>query len=117
MKMVICFDTEDRQGMENSIAMMDHLAKEYMHRRIETTDSISFSKIEFIKMMRTYAANIADEMGLTDPSLLTEGQTTREKEDWEGLRFNKEFADKVFAAKRGNKRLGSSEAPMSLIRK
>ena len=116
MKMVICFDTEDEKGMENSIAMMDHLAKQYMNRSIVSTSEVRFGKIEFIKMMRVYAATIADELGLTDPSLLQEGQSTREKEDWEGLRFNKEFADKVFAAKRGNRRLGSNEAPMSLLR-
>jgi len=116
MKMVICFDTEDKKGMENSIKMMDHLASEYMKKRIVDTSSVSFTKIEFIKMMRVYAASIAEELGLTDPSLLQEGQLTREKEDWEGLRFNKLFADKVWAAKEGNKRLGDVDAPMSLIK-
>ena len=34
MKMVIVFDTEDRQGMANTIKMVDQLAAEYMGHRL-----------------------------------------------------------------------------------
>ena len=116
MKMVICFDTEDEKGMENSIKMMDHLAKEYMNRRIVAHSEASFGKIEFVKMLRIFATKIAEEMGLDDPALLKEGQSYRTKETWEGLRFAKEFSDKVYAAKSGNRRLGSPAAPTSLLK-
>ena len=105
MKMVICFDTEDPKGMENTIKMVDHLAKEYANRRIAGYSEASFGKIEFIKVVRAFASRIAEAQGLT-AGLLEEGQRGyREKEDWEGLRFAKQFADRVFEAKNSGRRI------------
>lgn len=116
MKMVICFDTEDEKGMQNSIKMMDHLAKEYMGRRVMTTSTVNFGKIEFIKVLRVFAANIAAEGGLTNEEVENNPNNIRQKEDWEGLRFSKLFADKVFSAKSGGLRIGDSNAPISLLK-
>ena len=105
MKMVICFDTEDEKGMENSIKMMDHIAKEYMNRNVASSNEVRFGKIEFIKVLRIFAGNIAKEQGLIK----------EEKEDWEGLRFAKEFADKVYKVKEGGKRVGQVGAESRLL--
>ena len=121
MKILICFDTEDEKGMENSIKMMDHLAKDYMNRRIVAEGLKPFGKIEFIKVLRIFASQIAEE--LQQPTL-TEGHASgiresqqRERYDWEGLKTAKVFADKVFGAKEGGKRIGGAGCPTSLLRK
>jgi hypothetical protein len=111
MKMVICFDTEDPKGMENTIKTIDHLAKEYVNRRVSGHDKVSFGKIEFIKAVRQFASEIARAQGLdkdaASPLCESEDKDTgmyyRQKEDWEGLRFAKLFADRVFEAKRDGK--------------
>ena len=105
MKMVICFDTEDEKGMENSIKMMDHLAKEYMNRRAVSNSEVAFGKIEFIKVLRMFASDIAEQLNEEGEEALNEGATTRQREEWEGLRFAKQFADKVYEAKSGGKRI------------
>lgn len=110
MKMVICFDTEDPKGMENTIKTIDHLALEYTNRRVSGYDKISFGKIEFIKAVRQFAAEVAQAQGLND-SLLCENNegkdAYRQKEDWEGLRFAKVFADRMFEVKRRGKEFRS----------
>ena len=106
MKMVVCFDTEDDKGMNNAIKMIDHLAKEYKGRRVRNHDEVHFGKIEFIKMVRLFATEVAKEQGLESPGLL-EGRH-REKETWEGLRFAKLFADKIFDEKRMGRKIGHS---------
>lgn len=117
MKMVICFDTEDEKGMENSIKMMDHLAREYMNRRIAAHGSeAKFGKIEFIKVLRIFAENIAKEQGLVRESVEKDPNQYRRKETWESLKFAKEFADKVYKAKDGGKRIGQAGAPASLLK-
>ena len=106
MKMVICFDTEDNKGMENAIKMVDHLAMEYKNRRIRNQGDAYFGKIEFIKMLRIFAGEIAKAQGLENPNLLETRH--REKEDWEVLRFSKQFADKIFDEKRMGRKIGTS---------
>ena len=116
MKMVICFDTEDEKGMENSIKMMNHLAQEYMSRSIASSNEARFGKIEFIKVLRIFAENIAKEQGLVKESVEKDPSQPRRKEEWEGLRYAKEFADKVYKAKDGGKRIGQAGAPASLLK-
>jgi hypothetical protein len=108
MKMVICFDTDDDKGMENTIKMVDHLATQYKNQRVGTHSEVFFGKIEFIKMIRAFATKIAttQAQGLEADKSLSESTHTRERESWEGLRFAKEFTDKVFDQKRNGKRLG-----------
>ena len=105
MKMVICFDTEDNKGMENAIKMVDHLAKEYRNRRIQNHSEVNFGKIEFIKMMRKFASEIAEEQELERGTTATIRESSREREPWEGLRFAKNFADRIWEQKRMGKRI------------
>ena len=114
MKMVICFDTEDEKGMENSIKMMDHLAKEYTNRRLASINEVRFGKIEFIKVLRIFAENIAKEQGLVTER--AESSEHRERETWESLKFAKGFADKVYKTKEGGKRIGQVGASPSLLK-
>tara|TARA_B100000131_G_scaffold290254_1_gene302864 strand:+ start:1792 stop:2142 length:351 start_codon:yes stop_codon:yes gene_type:complete len=113
MKMVICFDTEDPKGMQNTIKMIDHLAMEYANRRVALQNEQMFNKIEVIKMLRAFAGEIAEAQGLNDRLLreVTDDETPsqyRTKEDWEGLRFAKQFADRMFEIKRAGKRIHSA---------
>ena len=90
MKMVIVFDTEDRDGMANTIKMVDHLAHEYMGRKVETAHKRTFGKIEFIKMLRTFAKKVKAEEASGG--------------DGGGLRFAKVFSEEVWDAKmKGNR--------------
>jgi hypothetical protein len=87
MKTVIVFDTEDPKGMASTVQIVEHLAERYMNQPISTYDE-SFGKIEFIKTLRTFMKE-AEE--LENPS------------DGGSLRFAKQFADKVWKAKKGKK--------------
>ena len=82
MKTCVVFDTEDPKGMEATYKIVDHLAKAYLGRRLSGSDSVSYRKIAFIKMLRTYAAQV--ETGQASSS----------------LKDTKTFADEIFAAQR-----------------
>ena len=88
MKMVIVFDTDDRQGMTNTVHIVDRLAAEYLSKTLDESYKRSFGKIEFIKMLRSFAAEV---------SLATSDDDT--DEDGTGLRFAKVFSEKVWDAK------------------
>ena len=91
MKMVIVFDTDDRQGMTNTVKIVDQLAADYLglaggneaYRR-------DFGKIEFIKMLRSFAQQVKFELN---------------DEDVGGLKYSKDVTDKIWHAKEGGKRL------------
>ena len=90
MKMVIVFDTDDRNGMINTIKIVDNLAYEYMGRGVQEAHNRTFGKIEFIKMLRTFAKKVKAEEA-------TGG-------DGGGLRFAKVFSEEVWDAKmKGNR--------------
>ena len=93
MKMVIVFDTEDRQGMANTIKIVDQLAMQYMGHRLREAQKRTFGKIEFIKMLRTFATKVKAEVE-------TEDATT----DGTGLRFAKQFSEDVWDRKEGGNR-------------
>ena len=78
MKTVVVFDTEDPKGMEATYKIVDHLAKEFLGRRMGQSDSVSYRKIKFIKMLRDYGR------------LIEEGKITP------GLKDTKNYADEVF---------------------
>jgi hypothetical protein len=59
MKTVIVFDTEDREGMQNTLKIVDHLAKVYLHQRVSSTGERLFGKIKFIKAIRAYHTECA----------------------------------------------------------
>ena len=88
MKMVIVFDTNDQQGMMNTVKIVDQLAVDYLGKNVDARYKRTFSKIEFIKMLRGFAqdVNAASQDGSTN-------------EDGTGLRFAKEFSEKVWDRK------------------
>ncbi len=91
MKMVLVFDTDDQNGMENTIKMVDHLAAEYMGRNIDNSYKRMFGKIEFIKMLRIFAQKVTAEEAILPGS-------------GGSLRFAKNFSDGVWDAKmKGNR--------------
>ena len=92
MKMVIVFDTEDTQGMRNTLKIVDALARDYLGRGMDDSYKRNFGKIEFIKMLRSFAAEV---------SLATSDDTD---EDGTGLRFAKVFSEKVWDRKEGGGR-------------
>ncbi|HCC45352.1 MAG TPA: hypothetical protein DEQ32_13190 [Gammaproteobacteria bacterium] len=90
MKTVIVFDTDDEEGMRNAFKIVDHLASQYLNQRLRamTPSEIRFGRIEFIKMMRAFSKHI------------TAVQKKDPKAEVNGLRFNKQYADKIWGEKR-----------------
>jgi hypothetical protein len=78
MKTVIVFDTEDDRGMNDAHAIMSHLCREYLEKRLPKKNTVAFSKIPLIKLFREYGTLIKD--GLAD----------------NGLKSAKNYTDKVF---------------------
>ncbi len=78
MKTVVVFDTEDPKGMEATYKIVDHLAKSFLGKRMSQSNSVSYRKIHFIKMLRDYGR------------LIEEGKITP------GFKDTKHYADKVF---------------------
>ena len=93
MKMVIVFDTEDRDGMANTVKIVDQLAIDYMGRGVNIINKRTFGKIEFIKMLRTFALKVK-----------TEVQDENADTDGTGLRFAKQFSEDVWDRKEGGNR-------------
>ena len=79
MKTVVVFDTEDPDGMEATVKIMNYLAQTYLDRRLYAVDAVSYRKIAFIKMLRSY------------------GKLIESGEKSSSLRDTKEFADQIFA--------------------
>ncbi len=93
MKMVIVFDTDDNQGMRNTLKIIDQLARDYLGRGMDDSYKRNFGKIEFIKMLRSFAAEVS--LATSDDSI---------DEDGTGLRFAKVFSEKVWDRKEGGGR-------------
>ncbi len=94
MKMVIVFDTEDREGMANTIKIVDQLAAQYMGHRLREAQKRTFGKIEFIKMLRKFmresVKHLQDE----------EDNQVKDLNDMGNLRNAKRFADRIFMGER-----------------
>ena len=88
MKMVIVFDTEDDQGMRNTLKIVDQLARDYFGRGMDDSYKRNFGKIEFIKMLRSFAQDVKATAADDDTD-----------EDGTGLRFAKVFSEKVWDRK------------------
>ena len=84
MKMVLVFDTDDKDGMRTSMKMMRTILREYSTQWEENDPK--FGKIEFIKMLR-------------DLDAYNEIQKYR-GHDTASLRHFKRFADEVWSQKR-----------------
>ena len=90
MKMVIVFDTDDRQGMTNTVHIVDKLAADYLNKNVSANYDRSFGKIEFIKMLRSFAQQI--KLDFND-------------EDVAGLKYSKDVTDKIWEHKKDGRRL------------
>ena len=90
MKMVIVFDTDDRQGMTNTVKIVDQLAADYLNKIADESYKRSFGKIEFNKMLRSFAQQVKFELN---------------DEDVGGLKYSKDVTDKIWHAKEDGKRL------------
>ena len=93
MKTVIVLDTEDIKGLAASVRIAKHLEREYLSELMPSqyatkysTSDISFSRIPFIKVLRAFAKQIRDDVESGDLKL----------EDVGGLRYTKQFADRVW---------------------
>ena len=93
MKMVIVFDTDDEQGMKNTLKIVDALGRDYLGRGMDRANKREFRKIEFIKMLRSFAAEVS--AAASDDST---------DEDGTGLRFAKVFSEKVWERKENDGR-------------
>jgi hypothetical protein len=81
MKTVIVFDTDDQEGMKNTLKIMNHLTREYLGTPVDTERyKKSFGKIQFIKMLRSFAK-----------------EAEKAETDGGSLRFAKMFADKIWS--------------------
>ena len=93
MKMVIVFDTNDQQGMMNTVKIVDQLAVDYLGKNVDARYKRTFSKIEFIKMLRSFAQDV--KRAVQDDST---------DEDGTGLRFAKVFSEEVWDRKKDGDR-------------
>ena len=92
MKMVIVFDTDDQQGMMNTVKIVDRLAIEYLGISLERVHNRSFGKIEFIKTIRHFGRQVMKEIA-ADPEA-----------DPTSLVKTKRFAEEVWDVKEGGGR-------------
>lgn len=56
MKTVIVFDTDDDRGMRDTYKIMSHLVDQYLMKQLPSRHKHQFGKIEFVKALRSYAA-------------------------------------------------------------
>ena len=95
MKMVLVFDTDDREGCKSSLKIMKQLAQDYNFEGIMSNhDDPKFGKIEFIKMLKDFNAFCA----LPDTERNPEGHLQGAGKV--KLRALKHFADHVWNEKK-----------------
>ena len=97
MKMVLVFDTDDRDGMKSCLKIFKRLAEDNgMLSLMANMDDPKFGKIEFIKMLQDFDAFArgCDRVSSTD---VKQDQNLR-------LKSLKEFADYTFDVKSRNNR-------------
>ena len=84
MKMVVVYDTENVDDLQNSIAIMRKLVNEYDKRYGLGGDKRKFARIQFIKILRQWERAAKDEPRSSgNPDIAT-------------LRSVKEFADEIW---------------------
>ena len=91
MKTVVVFDTEDERGMRATVKIIDHLSKEYLSKSYANSHTVTYKKIEFIKMLREYA------------SMVEKGTASA------GLRDTKTYVDAIFE-ERGKLAMGADSS-------
>ena len=55
MKTVICFDTEDEQGMQDAYKIMSHLCDKYIGEQLPKPQHMRIGKLKFLKIIKDYA--------------------------------------------------------------
>ena len=60
MKTVICFDTEDEQGMQDTYKIMSHLCEKHIQKTLPKQDRLVIGKIKFIKVIKAYARMVEE---------------------------------------------------------
>ena len=60
MKTVICFDTEDEQGMQDAYKIMSHLCEKYIKRRLPKQQRLVIGKVKFLKVIKEYARMVEE---------------------------------------------------------
>jgi len=60
MKTVICFDTEDEQGMQDAYKIMSHLCEKYIKRELPKQQQLVIGKIKFLKVIKQYATMVEE---------------------------------------------------------
>ena len=55
MKTVICFDTEDEQGMQDAYKIMSHLCEKYIGEKLPKPQHLHIGKLKFLKIIKEYA--------------------------------------------------------------
>ena len=97
MKMVLVFDTDDREGCKSSLKIMKQLAQDYNFEGIMANyDDPRFGKIEFIKMLKDFDAycQLPDTERNSEDALEGGGHIR--------LRALKQFADHVWDEKKNH---------------
>ena len=97
MKMVLVFDTDDREGCKSSLKIMKQLAQDYNFEGIMANhDDPRFGKIEFIKMLKDFDAysQLPDTERNPDTAMSGGGHIR--------LRALKHFADHVWDEKKNS---------------
>ena len=84
MKMVLVYDTENVDDLQNSIAIMRRLVNEYDKRYVLGGDKRKFARIQFIKILREW-----ERAAKKEPRSV--GQ-----DDVASLRSVKMFADEIW---------------------
>ena len=82
MKLTLVIDTDDVEGIHDSFKIVKHFLEKYTNTTHNYGHKLSYGKIKHIKMLRAFAkeAMIAYDQG----------------EDPAGLKFTKQYADKLF---------------------
>jgi hypothetical protein len=94
MKMVLVFDTDDRDGMKSCLKIFKQLAEDNgMLSSMANMNDPRFGKIEFIKMLKDFDAFCQSPDAKRNPNTALEGGGNI------SLRTLKEFADHVFNEK------------------
>ena len=88
MKMVLVFDTDDKDGMRTSMKMMQTILEEYSAQWSKKDPR--FGKIEFIKMLKDFQAFSQQKV---------EWDHDADGNEYIPLKSYKEFADHVFREK------------------
>ena len=60
MKTVICFDTEDEQGMQDAYKIMSHLCEKYIERKLPKQQRLVIGKVKFLKVIKEYARMVEE---------------------------------------------------------